>query len=172
MARKMKTKIPGRGAAKFRLTFLLIFAIFGGLISVMTLPDYMERLGAARAIPEAFGGCAVLFLVGAFFWGLIKWIGWMGKKSFAAARWFLEHWPVFTVIGLVMRLPIAMLIALVPPMLFGLLFSPLYLLTFHFASEGIGFFTAIALFLASSVLVLGMLIWDIRFLARTKVRAQ
>ena len=70
-----------------------------------------------------------------------------------------------------MRLPIALLIAVVPPMLFGFLFSPLYMLTFHFAKNGISFLGAAALFLVSSVLVLILIGWDIRFLAKTKVRA-
>ena len=168
MTRNMKTKVAGRGAAKASLTILLMFAILGALASFLTLPDYIEKLGAARAIPEAFAGCAIFFLLGAFFWGLIKWIRWMGKKSGAAARWFLENWPVITVFGLVLRLPVALLIAAVPPMLFGILASPLWMLTLYLAREGVNFLNAAALLLLSSVLVLGLLIWDICFLTTRK----
>lgn len=163
---RIKNKVPGRKGAVARIVILLFFVIIGLLASILTLPEYIQKLGAERAIPEAFAGCAVLFLVGEFFWGLIKWIGWMGKKSFAAARWFWDEWPVFTIFGLVLKGPICLVIAMAPPMLYGLLFAPLYSITYRFALNGVSLLGAMALFAVSGVIALGMLFWDIRTLAR------
>ena len=168
MARKIKNKFPGSGAAKVRLTILLMMCIIGIMVSFMTLPEFIEKVGADRAIPEAFASCAILFLLGDFFWGMIKWVGWMGKKSFAAASWFLTNWPIFTITGFVVRLFIAPLIVVVPPLLFGFLFIPLYWLTWTLGQSSIHILIAVPLFLGSSILTLGLLIWDICFLARRR----
>lgn len=164
MARKNRIKIPGRGAAKARLTILLFFVIIGALTSFLTLPEFIAKVGRQQAIIEAFGGCGIIFLMAAFFWGFMKWISVVGKKTLQCVKWVWNNWDTYFIIGYFIKVMLWLFCHYVPTLAFGFLFAPLYMLTWNMAKSGVNLLTAAALFLGGTIASLIMLVLDVRFL--------
>lgn len=163
-----KVKIPGRKGAIARLALLFVMVAVGVLTSVLTLPGYIERLGAGRAIPEAIAGCATLFFVGAWIWAAWKWISVVGKKTLRCVIWVWNNWDTFFIIGFVIKFLLWLFCHFVPTVGVAYLFAPLVSILADLAAEGVTLPVAMALLLGSSLLVLIMAAWDIRWLATRK----
>ena len=153
--------IPGKKGAIARLIILGLIAVIGILVGFGTLPEYVQKRGLGLAILEAFGGTGVIFLLGAFFWILIKWIGFMAPKSFRLAKRFWMTWYPLTFFGLYLKAVLWLIIAIAPCSAITLLFSPLMTVTMHFAEVEIDFLSAMALFLGSGALVAVLAFVDI-----------
>lgn len=150
-------KVPGRKGAIARLIILGLVALIGVLASFLTLPEYIARRGFGLALLEAFGGCGIIFLAGAFFWGMIKWIGFIAPKSFRIANKLWRGWIPLTFLGVYIKACLWLIIAIAPCSAYTLLLSPLTMMTAHFAENAIDIFSAFGLFLggAAAVIVMG-----------------
>lgn len=153
--------IPGKKGAIARLIILGLVAVIGILAGFGTLPEYVQKRGLGLAILEAFGGTGVIFLLGAFFWILIKWIGFMAPKSFGFAKRFWLTWHPLTFFGLYLKAVLWLIIAVAPCSAITLLFSPLMTVTMYFAEVNIDFLSAMALFIGSGALVVALAFVDI-----------
>ena len=155
------TRVPGRKGTIARLIVLGIFTVIALLSSILTLPEYISRRGFGLAILEAFGGCGILLLTGALFWGFMKWISFMGPKSLGAANRFWHAWIPLTFFGLYIKACLWLLITVVPCTIYGLLMAPVYSITLHFTKTEIGFFAAMGLFILGVAATVIMFFVDI-----------
>ncbi len=149
--------IPGRKGAIARLIVLAIFALIAFLGSFGTIGEFIPKQGFWNALVEAIGGCGVLLLTGAWFWGLMKWIGFIAPKSFGAAGALWNGWIPLTFLGLYIKACLWLIIAMAPISAYALSFSLLYKVFFNTARAGITIFSAagyLLLGIASTALLL------------------
>lgn len=160
-SRAIRQKVPGRKGAIARLIMLGVFAVIGLLSSFGTIPQFAEKQGLGAAILEAFAGCGVIFLTGGFFWGLIKWIGFIAPKSFGLAKRFWCGWIPMTFLGVYLKCALWLIIAIAPCSAFTLLFSLFYSLTFSIAQMDMNLIIAMGMFFGGCAVVLTMGLVDI-----------
>ena len=151
----------GRKGAIARLTVLAIVSIIGILSSICTLPSFVESRGLGPAILEAIGGCGTLLMLAAWFWGMMKWIAVVGPKSFGWARSFWNAWSPLTFFGLYIKFCIWLIVGMVPVMIFGITYMPLFKLTLFFAENGLNIFSALLLLALGAGLALLLAFWDV-----------
>ena len=147
-------KPPKKTGTIIRLVILGLFTVIGVLTAVLTLPDYIVKRGFWLALWEAFGGCGLMLLTGVVIWGLFKWIAFMGPKSLGWANRFYNNWIPLTVLGVFVRACLWLIILVVPCSIYTFLMSPLTALTMHLAEAGIGFFSAMLLFILGVIAVI------------------
>ena len=158
---KKKNTQPGRKSTIARLVILAIFTVIALVTSIGTLPGYIAKLGFAKALLEAIGGCGVLLLTGVWIWGLIKWIVFMSPKSFALAKRFRDSWTPLTNLGVFVKVCIGLIIAIVPITAYAATFSLFYSITFHIARSGLNILTALLLLILGAAAVLITAFWDL-----------
>lgn len=151
--RTRKVAVPGRKGAIARLIVMGLIAVIALLSSFGTIGQYIPKRGFGIALLEAFGGCGVLMMLGAFFWGFMKWIAVVTPKAFRAANKFWCAWIPLTFFGVYIKAMIWVLIVGVPTCIFGYGFVPVFLLTQHFAENEISFLPAMGMFLGGVALV-------------------
>ena len=160
-------KPKGRKGAIARLIVLAIISIIGVLSSIGTLPDYVASRGFGPAILEAIGGCGLILILAAWFWGLMKWIAVVAPKAFGWARSFWNAWQPLTFFGLYIKFCIWLVIGLAPTMIFAYTLSPIYLVALPLAKNGLNIFSALLLLVVGVGLVVLLAFWDV-----CKLRAQ
>jgi hypothetical protein len=154
-------KPAGRKGAIARLAVLTIVSLIGILSSVCTIPDFASRRGLWAALMEAIGGCGILLMLAAWFWGMLKWIAVVGPRSFGWARSFWQAWQPLTFFGVYIKFCIWLIIGMVPVMAFGFSYLPLFKLTWFFAENGIGLIAALLLLALGAGLVALLGFWDL-----------
>jgi hypothetical protein len=153
--------IPGKKGAIARLIVLGITVLIGLLFSFGSIPDMIPKRGLFPAIWEAIGGSGTIFLLAAFFWGAMKWLGFIAPKSFHIANSFWQLWTPLTFLGVYVKVCIWLIITVVPCEIYFFLLMPLASLSGHFAQVNIDFFSAIGLFLGGAALVTAIGFLDI-----------
>ncbi len=146
-------KVPGRTGSIARLIVMWLFSLGGFALSFFTLPEYIGKLGFARAFLDSIGGFGLLLLTAAFFWGIMKWLGFSMPRAFRAAKRFWARWIPLTVFGLVLKAYAFIFIVFLPAALGTSLFAPLALLSAYFAKESLNLFSALLLLLAGAAIV-------------------
>ena len=136
-----------------RMLVMSALALISMMVSFLTLPHYIGKVGFWQAILEAFAGCGMLFLSIGFLWSFILWIRMVAPKSLGCANRMWRGWITFTFLGLYLKSVLWLLVTAVPCMIFGLLFSPLYTLGFKLATGNLNLFTALGMFLLGTVLL-------------------
>ncbi len=149
----LKANIPGKKGAIARLVVLGIISLIAVLVSFLTLPKYIGRIGFGPAILEAFASCGLLFMLAAGMWGLIKWIGFIAPKSFGLAKRFWQAWRPLTFFGVYLKACVWLLIAMVPVTASTMLITPLTSIGFLVAGN-MNLLSALGLFLGGAVLVI------------------
>ncbi len=153
--------VPGRKGAIARLIIVSLISVIGLISGFGTIPQYAQRRGIGLAILEAFGGCGIIFLVAAFFWGLMKWIAVVAPKSFGFANRFWMSWHPYTFFGVYIKVCLWLILAVVPCSVFGFTFPLIFRVTLHFTQVDIGYFSAMALFFGGIAMVVVLVLADI-----------
>lgn len=161
-----KRKIPGKKGAIARLVILALTAIIGVWVSIGTLGSYIARLGFWQAILDAFAGCGEIFLMGAVFWIMFKWIGFIAPKSFYWGKCFWQGWVPLTWFGLYIKFCIWLCIVVVPCSASTMLFGTLLPIGMFVLDHNHNPLICIGFFLLSALVVALLGYLDVRKLRR------
>lgn len=151
--------IPSDAGAKARLVVLWIFVAFAILMTAVSFGN--EKLDMQRKTVEAIGGFGLFCLVGAFFWGFMKWIRVVLPHSF---RWANKVGLVLLVIpifgGLLMA-AIYLIVLIVPCAVFGYTFIILWKLAWYGAQNPMDLTANLGMLAGGVACVIVMTYWDI-----------
>lgn len=158
--RKAKgAKVPGRGGAIARLIVMYLMVVIG-LVSVV-VSIFTSEWTLGQLITEGIASVGLMLLLGAWFWSIMKWVGFIAPKSLGWAKGFWHAWRPLTFFGLYIKFMIFMVI-LIAPISIGLAtYSPLLSMTFYFADHELTIFHALGLLLLGAVLVAVLTLLDV-----------
>jgi len=147
--------IPGKKGAIARLIVMGLFVVIA-LISCVGFLMSADG-GFIDVVLETLVSFGTLCTVGAWFWGMMKWIGFIAPKSFSLANTMWCSWHVLTIFGLYIKAMVWALCALFPIAACFATFSPMYTVFFSIAKNGINFFNAMGMLIlgCNLVVVLG-----------------
>lgn len=143
-APKTKVKVPGRAGAIARLVVMYLMAVIGIISAFGSIFAFDYTIG--QFIVESIGGIGLMFLLGAWFWIIMKWVVFIAPKSLGWAKSFWRAWHPFTFFGLYIKAMIFVVVLIAPISIGTLTYMPLTSLTFYFADHELTFFLALGLF--------------------------
>lgn len=162
-----RVKVPGRGGAIARLIVMFLFVIGGFVSSFISLFTYDGTVG--QLILEAIASSAMLSLLGAWFWVIMKWFGFIVPKAFNLAKSFWQAWTSFSLIGLYFKC-VGFIVILMLPISAGFsTYMPLFSLAMAFAGEELTFLPTMGLSLLSFLVVAALTLVDVCKLRGTTV---
>lgn len=151
MYNNTKIYIPGKKGAIARLIVMGLFVVIA-LISCVGFLMSADG-GFIDVVLETLVSFGTLCTVGAWFWFAMKWIGFIAPKSFGLANTMWCSWHVLTIFGLYIKAMVWAVCALFPIGACFATFSPMYMVFFSIAKNGINFFNAMGMLILGCGLV-------------------
>ena len=122
-----------------------------------------------QLILEAIAGSAMLSLLGAWFWVIMKWFGFIVPKAFNLAKSFWQAWTSLSLIGLYFKC-VGFIVILMLPISAGFsTYMPLFSLAMAFADKELTFLPTMGLSLLSFLVVAALTLVDVCKLRGTTV---
>jgi len=147
-----KTYIPGKKGAVARLIVMGLFVVIAALSCGSFLLSADGNF--IDVLLETLVSFGTICMVGAWFWGMMKWIAFIAPKSFGAANNIWCSWSALTIFGLYLKCVVWLVCAIAPISAFMMTFFPMYKMVFSIALNGINFFNAMGMLLLGCILVL------------------
>lgn len=154
-----RPKIPASRGAKARLIILWIIVVIAAVSAVCSL--FNDRLGLYRKVVEGIGGFGLICVIGAFFWGFIKWIVVVAPKSFRAANTVSFGLLYVPFLGILLRVAIYLIILVVPCAVYGYSFILLWKLAYFGAENPTNLLYCFGMFTLGTSLVAILTYWDV-----------
>ena len=143
-----------------RIAIIAFFALIGVGVWAYTVIGFQESTLLGR-FWSGMSLASLIFLFGAWIWGFWKWIVFMAPKTFSWANWMWKRLIPLSIVGLAFKAMLWLYILIAPIMLFSAVMFPMALLSTVLTECSDRFYIAIPLFLISSGLCVGEIIWDI-----------
>ena len=150
---RRKISLKGHSGSVARLVVMGILAIIAFLSSFGTIGQYVPKVGLGQAIVDAIGGCGLLLMLGAWFWCIMKWVGFIAPKSFRAANAFWRSWIPLTFLGLYLKACGWIMILLLPISAGMASYWPYFSFAMAFGKSDVNFFSALVVLLLGIVSV-------------------
>lgn len=154
-----KVKVPGRAGAIARL--IVMFAIVAlGLFSIVA-SIFTSNWTLGQLIVESIASIGLMLLLGAWFWGMMKWVGFIAPKSLGWAKSFWRAWSPLTFFGLYIKVMI-FAVVLIAPISAGFASNGLLVsFAFSFAENPLNIFSAFGILLLGVAVVAVLTFLDV-----------
>ena len=154
-----KVKIPGRGGAIARL-IVMFLCVIGGIVSGF-ISLFTDDGSFGQLILSAIAGSAMISLLGAWVWGIMKWFGFIVPKAFGWAKAVWQAWIPLTFFGVYLKC-VAFVVILMLPISAGFSsYMPLFSLALKFAENELTVLPVLGLSLLSVLMVAGLTLLDV-----------